>query len=145
MQKAGFFSRFIALFIDGIAISILAFIVIFVFGGIAGLTARSNSDIMALIGGTLMLLMMVIMLLFQFLYYGYFWSKNGQSIGKKLVGVKVVSKDGQPLSFLKAGLRGSVGYWISSLVFSLGFIWAAFDANGETWHDKIFGTRVVKA
>ena len=67
MQKAGFFSRFIALFIDGIAISILAFIVIFVFGGIAGLTARSNSDIMALIGGTPMLLMMVIMLLFQFL------------------------------------------------------------------------------
>ena len=145
MEKAGFFSRFIALIIDGFVIGILAMIVSLIFGFIIGMTGQSDNGFMGFIAGTMSLLLIVIMFLFQFLYYGYFWSKDGQSIGKKLMGVKVVSQDGQPLSFLKAGLRGTIGYWISSLVFSLGFIWAAFDANGETWHDKIFGTRVVKA
>ena len=145
MQKAGFFSRFIAILIDGFAIGILAWIVATAFGLVIGLTSQSDNGFMGLIAGTMSLLIIVIMFLFQFLYYGYFWSKNGQSIGKKLMGVKVVSQDGQPLSFVKAGLRGTIGYWISSLVFSLGFIWAAFDKDGETWHDKIFGTRVVKA
>jgi uncharacterized RDD family membrane protein YckC len=31
------------------------------------------------------------------------------------------------------------------LLFGLGYIWAAFDANNETWHDKIFDTWVVGA
>lgn len=145
MDKAGFFSRFIALFIDGIAIGILAIIVSMIFGTIISVTSQSDNGFMGLIAGTMSLLMIAIMFLFQFLYYGYFWSKNGQSIGKKLMGVKVVSQDGQPLSFVKAGLRGTIGYWISSLVFTLGFIWAAFDKDGEAWHDKIFKTWVVTA
>lgn len=145
MQKAGFFSRFVALLVDSFAINILAWIVAWIFSMLIGITAQSNSDIIALIGGTMFLLLMAIMFLFQFLYFGYFWSKDGQSIGMKLLGVKVVSRDGGPVSFLKAGLRGTIGYWISSFVFLLGFIWAAFDENGETWHDKIFGTRVIKA
>jgi uncharacterized RDD family membrane protein YckC len=37
-------------------------------------------------------------------------------------------------------LRGTVGYWISGLVFGLGFIWAAFDGRKEAWHDKLFDT-----
>jgi len=57
---------------------------------------------------------------------------------------KVVRQDGGELSFLTAGLRGSLGYWISSLLFNLGFLWAAFDQEKETWHDKIFKTWVVK-
>ena len=49
------------------------------------------------------------------------------------------------MGFLAAGLRGTVGYWISTVIFFLGFIWAAFDKNKEAWHNKIFGTGVVKA
>ena len=82
--------------------------------------------------------------MFQFLYYGYFWSKDGQSPGKKLLGVMVVQKDGRSMSFVKAGLRGTLGYWISGLIFGLGFIWAIFDTDNETWHDMIFGTRVIR-
>jgi uncharacterized RDD family membrane protein YckC len=63
----------------------------------------------------------------------------------KMLNIQVVGQDGQPLSFLRAGLRGSVGYWISGFIFSLGFIWAAFDAKKEAWHDKLFKTWVVRA
>ena len=40
-----------------------------------------------------------------------------------------------------AGLRGTLGYYISSLVFYLGFLWMLFDEQQETWHDKIFGSQ----
>jgi uncharacterized RDD family membrane protein YckC len=49
------------------------------------------------------------------------------------------------VSFISGALRGTVGYFISSLIFDLGFIWAAFDANQEAWHDKLFDTHVVMA
>jgi uncharacterized RDD family membrane protein YckC len=83
--------------------------------------------------------------LIQFLYYGYFWSRSGQSPGKRLLQARVESSSGGSISFIRAGLRGTLGYWLSGLLFGLGFIWAIFDANNETWHDKIFGTRVVQA
>lgn len=38
-----------------------------------------------------------------------------------------------------------VGFFISCVVFLLGVIWAAFDAQKQRWHDKIAGTYVVKA
>ena len=62
----------------------------------------------------------------------------------KLLNVRVVMRDGESISFARGGLRGSLGYWISGFFFSLGFIWAAFDADGEAWHDKLFDTRVVR-
>jgi uncharacterized RDD family membrane protein YckC len=143
MIKAGLFSRFVAWFVDGFMIGVLALVVGVVLGGIIGLTAGTDSGLLSLIAGTTALLLMVIMFLFQFLYFGYFWSKNGQSIGMKLLNMKVVGQDGESLGFVRAGLRGTVGYWISSLIFGLGYIWAAFDAEKETWHDKIFNTWVV--
>jgi uncharacterized RDD family membrane protein YckC len=143
MDKAGFFSRFVAWFIDGIAVGILAWIVAFIVAAVFGLTVSTESTLLGLIGGALMIITLVILFFFQFFYFGYFWSKSGQSIGMKLLNVKVVRRSDEPLSFLRSGFRGTVGYWISGLVFGLGYIWAAFDSNKETWHDKIFDTWVV--
>jgi uncharacterized RDD family membrane protein YckC len=62
----------------------------------------------------------------------------------RLLNIKVLKRDGALMGFWSAGFRGTVGYWISGLVFGLGFLWAAFDGNKEAWHDKIFGTGVFK-
>jgi len=145
MDFAGFFTRFFALVIDSILMAILALIITFIFGGVLGVTASLDNGFMNFLIGVVGMMFYILMLFFQFFYFGYFWSKSGQSLGMKMLNIKVVSQDGQPLSFLRAGLRGSVGYWISGLIFSLGFIWAAFDANKEAWHDKLFNTWVVRA
>ena len=142
---AGFFTRFFALFIDSILMGIIAMIIMFIFGGMLGVTSSIDSGFLNFLMGTASFLIIVLMTFFQFFYFGYFWSKSGQSLGMKMLNIKVVRRDGEPLSFLRAGLRGSVGYWISSFIFWLGFIWAAFAANKETWHDKIFDTWVVRA
>lgn len=36
-----------------------------------------------------------------------------------------------------------VGYVLSALPAGLGFLWMAWDAHGEAWHDKLSRTRVV--
>jgi uncharacterized RDD family membrane protein YckC len=49
------------------------------------------------------------------------------------------------MSYVRAALRGTVGYWISGFIFGLGYIWAAFDSDKEAWHDKLFDTSVIEA
>jgi uncharacterized RDD family membrane protein YckC len=146
MNYAGFFTRFFALLIDQIAMAVLAFIVAFLLGGLVGLTLVSNSGFLSFLTGTVALITWVILLIFQFVYFGYFWSKSGQSVGMKLLNIQVVRRtEGKSISFWRGAFRGSLGYYISGLVFSLGFIWAAIDAENETWHDKIFDTWVVRS
>jgi uncharacterized RDD family membrane protein YckC len=146
MSYAGFFTRFFALLIDEIAMGVLAFIVSLIFGACAGLAAAAQSDFVSILVGAVALITFGSLFIFQFLYFGYFWSKSGQSVGMKLLNIQVVRQTGgEDLSFWRAGLRGTLGYAISGLVFGLGFIWAAFDGNQETWHDKIFDTWVVES
>jgi uncharacterized RDD family membrane protein YckC len=76
------------------------------------------------------------------IFYVSSWTKSGQTIGKQLTGLKVVGDGGVPVSTGKALLR-FVGYIISAVPLSLGFIWIVFDKKGQGWHDKLSGTYVV--
>jgi len=83
-------------------------------------------------------------LILSVIYFVGYWAKSGQTIGKSVVGIRIVSKDGTPLSWGKAILR-YVGYLVSGFVLSLGFLWLAFDRKRQGWHDKIAGTYVFQA
>lgn len=145
MGKASFFSRFVAYLVDGLAISFIAWGLALLFNGLFSITSNSNNLFVGILFGTLGVITFFAWLILAFLYFGYFWSKDGQSVGMKLTGIKVVRRDGGLQSYVRAALRGTVGYWISGLVFGLGFLWAAFDSEKEGWHDKIFDTWVVEA
>ena len=83
--------------------------------------------------------------LFLFLYFPYFWQKSGQTPGMKLMGIKVVrDADGGPVSWGSAILR-LIGYYISAIVFYIGYIWIFIDKRKRGWHDLIAGTVVIKA
>ena len=145
MDKANFLSRFFALVLDSIAMAFVSWLIILVWTLFAASAAQTDSGFLDVLQGVVGVAACLTILLLQFLYCGYFWSKNGQSLGMKLLNIKVVMRGGESISFARGGLRGSLGYWISGFFFSLGFIWAAFDADGEAWHDKLFDTRVVQA
>ncbi len=81
-------------------------------------------------------------LIFSVVYFTASWSKSGQTLGKIVVGIKVVGKDGQPPSGGKALLR-YLGYILNGLALSIGFLWAALDSKRQGWHDKIASTYVV--
>ena len=144
MEKASFLGRLLAYILDGLIMSIIGIFGGFLIWGLIALMGNTDSDLAVILAIILSCMLVIVILVIQFLYFGYFWSTSGQSLGMKLLNMKVVRQDGGELSFLTAGLRGSLGYWISSLVFNLGFLWAAFDQEKETWHDKIFKTWVVK-
>ena len=75
-------------------------------------------------------------------YFVGYWAKSGQTFGKTVMGIRIVSTDGTPLSWGKAFLR-YIGYIVSGIVLSLGFLWLAFDGKRQGWHDKIAGTYVL--
>ncbi len=76
-------------------------------------------------------------------YVIFFWVKqNGQTLGKKALGVKIVKEDGSDLDLTSAIVR-YLSYTLSSILF-LGYISAAANSKKQAWHDKIAKTVVVK-
>jgi uncharacterized RDD family membrane protein YckC len=77
-------------------------------------------------------------------YFTLFHAWLGQTIGKMLMGIKVVTNDNKFISPAMAFLRWS-GYILSFAPLAAGFLWAAVDKDQCAWHDRLAQTRVVSA
>jgi uncharacterized RDD family membrane protein YckC len=96
----------------------------------------------------------VFLLLLNGGYLAIFTAAGGQTIGKMLAGIKVVSDreidDAHPrlepagVDLGSAVIR-AVAYLASLLPAGLGFAAILFDADGRALHDRLAETRVVKA
>ena len=71
------------------------------------------------------------------------WSWKQTTIGGIVLGIKGERMDGRPMDFGVALIR-YLASCLSSFALGLGYLWAAWDSEGQTWHDKIAGTVVVK-
>ncbi|WP_310414366.1 RDD family protein [Chamaesiphon sp. OTE_8_metabat_110] len=142
MNNASFFQRFAAWLIDRVILSILYFLGSLAVGVVSAVYTSSRIDVPNLLLSAGVGVFMLVSILGDFLYFGYFWSRRERSIGMGIMNIRVVKTDGHPLSFIIAGLRGSVGYYVSGLCFGLGYIWFFVDKQHATWHDKIFNTVV---
>jgi uncharacterized RDD family membrane protein YckC len=150
-HNAGFVSRLIAFSIDLVILAgIDALVIVFAglllgfFGLDAALSApRGGESVMITI---LRVALIVSASLFNVvLISGYlllFWLLAGQTPGKALIGLAVVSVTGEPITWWQA-VRRLLGYWISALPFFLGFFWVLIDDRRQGWHDKFARTRVV--
>jgi uncharacterized RDD family membrane protein YckC len=76
-------------------------------------------------------------------YFAFFHGAWGQTIGKMIFGLRVVTVDGQPLSFPRALVRTMV-YALSAIPLFLGFLWVGFTSSKRSWHDWIAGTMVIR-
>ncbi len=83
------------------------------------------------------------------LIHGYFLAKDGQTIGKKLVGIKIVRKDGSPADFMRIAFRRYLPVQVVSVipmaggVLSLVNVLFIFRASRYCLHDDIADTVVV--
>jgi uncharacterized RDD family membrane protein YckC len=135
----GFGRRLAAMLIDGLLIALLTFILVVAVAFLAVLAASfSQRDQPPPVGRLIVLCGALI----SVVYYVRYWSKSGQTVGKSMLGIKVVSTDGSRVSTGKAVLR-YIGYLVSGIVLSLGFLWVAYDRKRQGWHDKIAGTYVI--
>jgi uncharacterized RDD family membrane protein YckC len=70
------------------------------------------------------------------------WALTGRSIGKALMGLRIVRTDGTEFGIVRSAVRFA-GYWLSAIPFGLGFFASLVDQRRRTFHDRIAGTLVV--
>jgi uncharacterized RDD family membrane protein YckC len=68
---------------------------------------------------------------------------KGTTVGGIVLGLKVVRTDGRPIGFGVATVRVLASFF-SAFVLFIGFFWAGWSRDKQSWHDKIAGTIVVK-
>ena len=146
-RYAGFFSRGAAYALDRAITFGIAFVFMLVLDYFLRLFQvdqwlESLSDDAALNALLLILFSALgINLLVSIAYNVGFWMLSGQTPGKRVLGLRVMRRDGTRLRAGNALLR-YVGYWISAIFF-LGFLWILFDNKRQGFHDKIAGTIVT--
>ena len=124
--RAGFWRRFAAALIDGIALGVVSTILraIIGAGGGSGLG-----------------------LVISFGYYTYFHGSTGQTPGDAVMSIRVVDfRDGTgaPIGYGRALGRALMSI-VSAVVLLLGYLWMLWDSEKQTWHDKVVGSVVVPA
>lgn len=130
----GFWIRVVAYVIDGILLSIAAGILGFVTGTTIDAADFAHFDYTTNIGS----------LVVGWLYFSLMESsERGATVGKMAVGLRVVTDQGQRLSFLNATGRYFAKF-ISAMILGIGFLMIAFSDRKRGLHDIIAGTLVVK-
>jgi len=88
-------------------------------------------------------LAMLINLGFQCAYEVYFLSqRNGATLGKQVLGLRVIRADGGPIP-VNLAVGRFFAYLLNSFTLLIGFIIAGFDSEKRALHDRICDTRVI--
>ena len=80
------------------------------------------------------------LLLIIFIFYGWFWSKSGQTLGMRVWKIRIVSEFGGNPGWSICFLRLAFAL-LSIACFGLGYWWRLF--KPYTWHDKLSQTSIV--
>jgi len=135
-QYVGFWARFLAFLIDSIVMCLVLVplaLLMWGEGATAALTDPNNTA-----SNVLQLGLSIAIFLGA-------WIVTSTDPGKKVVSAKIVSAKtlGKP-STTQFVVR-YLGYYVSLICLGLGFLWIAFDARKQGWHDKLAGTLVIRA
>jgi uncharacterized RDD family membrane protein YckC len=145
MEYAGFWIRFGAIFIDGIIMWAVQMVVYSVIGIITAavmpsMPGKSSYPSFFIISQVMItLLSFVISAAYDIWFVGRF----GATPGKMACKIKIVTDDGEKVSYSRA-LGRYFAKWISSMILGIGFLMAAFDDEKRTLHDRICETRVIR-
>ena len=123
--RAGFWRRFAAFLIDSLLLGLL-------FGVLVAVLDEAIAYL--------------IYILATFVYFAAMeGGASGQTLGKKLLGIRVIDfRAGGPIGFGR-GLLRQIGRIPSGLVLYLGYLWMLWDGEKQTWHDKFASSVVVPA
>ena len=75
-------------------------------------------------------------------FFGWFWLKNGQTLGMQAWRIKLVDFSGEQPNAGRVFLRCLTAA-LSAACFGLGYLWCLIDRNGRYWHDYLSGTELV--
>jgi len=88
------------------------------------------------------ILALIAIIIWEFVYFAYQWSLAGKTIGMALLGIRVVAKDGDPITPRQAVIR-TLTLPLSFLILGLGFIGILLNKDRHALHDRLAKTVVV--
>lgn len=77
-----------------------------------------------------------------FVFFGYFWTHGGQTLGMRAWRLKLLDTAGRKVGWRQSLIRVAAAY-LSALALGLGYLWILVDPAGMSWHDRLSGTRLV--
>jgi len=134
---AGFWKRLAAFVLDYIIVVVMAAIAGGVIGafygvGVGAPTDEAASGLGAIAG-----------VLVWWLYYALMESSSKQAtLGKLALGIRVVDRQGNAISFGRATAR-NVAKFLSGMILMIGYLMAAFTSRKQALHDIVAGCLVV--
>lgn len=100
-----------------------------------------------LIGGTphslaARLALQLLLLGVTWLFFGWFWTHGGQTLGMRAWRIRVVTRSGEPIGWDQA-TRRFLAAFLSFIFAGLGFGWAMLDRDRRAWHDYLSRTDLI--
>jgi len=137
---AGFWLRFVALFIDGIILSPLTIIALVIsFMQQSANEGSAKSAILAVY-----IIYCLVCIVIRWLYFALQESSGAQAtLGKRLIGIKVTDRQGNRIGFGRATGR-YFGKIVSGVIFCVGFMMAGWTECKQALHDMLADTLVVR-
>ena len=134
-KYVGFWARVLATLIDSVLIMAITLPPLL---AIYGLAYLENNEAVSGLADILIsnILPMILVILF--------WTKKQATPGKMAVSAKIVDAETGGKPSKKQCVGRYFAYILSAIPLGLGFLWVAFDAKKQSWHDKLAGTVVVK-
>ena len=77
------------------------------------------------------------------IFFGWFWTHGGQTLGMRAWKIKLETVDGQPVTWRHAAVRG-VSALLGAACLGLGYFWVLVDSERRSFQDIASGTRLVR-
>lgn len=147
--NAGFISRLLAFIIDVVTITLIVLVfnlsmslVLNFFKIDVSSLLQSGETLAIAIAVFLIFINVITTILLWLFYFVGSWVLVGQTLGKNIMGLRVVAYDGNLITVKYAFIR-YIGYWLSAIPFFLGYLWVLVDDDRRAWHDKLAKTNVI--
>ncbi len=135
IHYAGLFRRLFAIFYDLFLLTAILFVVSWIFT-----VLNSGNAIES--GSPLHILFVLILVSACLLYFGWFWTHGGQTLGMQTWRIRLQREDNSDIDW-QLVIRRYLGAVLSWAVFGLGFIWSLFNRKKQCWHDIITKTVII--
>ena len=87
-------------------------------------------------------LLLLLMMSSCIFFYGWFWTKSGQTLGMLAWRLRVESTNGTLISLKQVVIRWCAA-WPAFFIFGVGYFWIYIDNKGDAFHDKASRSKVV--
>ncbi len=81
-------------------------------------------------------------LLSPLLFYGWFWTHGGQTLGMRAWRIRIINQEGGTVTWQQSVKRYFAAF-LSWGAIGLGFLWILFDRQHCSWHDRLSETYLV--